>query len=351
MVAHALFDRLVGLLGKRSDAPEVVAFHEEQRLGAPPIAWRGDLSYEARHPDAGYRVSYQSELRRDGMYPLRKEEGLPVTFVASALLRPEFEGEFGDGLSTALKRKAAKKRAVAKWKTPIFRGYVVERWSDHEVVFVYDRDDKSLREVRVRLRELAEDSEEFQAMQRAEEDRKRAAPRRAVVATAGPAEAQPFGAALAALAEYQDEHGFGDVDFELYERYEIGGPTAWTGNAEAEREFWVFGGDGSGGLAASWLVHEGQPVEAQPVVFLGSEGEVGAVAKDLCDFLHLLAAGIGPYEAVAYGLGEAEAPLPGVARLADARLQVRAGRTARDVAAAASAYDDIALRVADLNQH
>ncbi|MGW6057436.1 hypothetical protein [Streptomyces sp. NPDC055189] len=35
----------------------------------------------------------------------------------------------------------------------------------------------------------------------------------------------------------------------------------------------------------------------QPVVFLGSEGETGVIARDLDDFLWLLAGGLGPREA------------------------------------------------------
>src|SRR3954451_17912237 len=36
----------------------------------------------------------------------------------------------------------------------------------------------------------------------------------------------------------------------------------------------------------------------QPIVFFGSEGEVGVVARDFYDYLWLLAAGVGPCEAV-----------------------------------------------------
>jgi hypothetical protein len=48
------------------------------------------------------------------------------------------------------------------------------------------------------------------------------------------------------------------------------------------------------------MVRPGKPVTEQPVVFFGSEGELGVVAADFNDYLWLLAGGVGPYEAVAY---------------------------------------------------
>lgn len=73
---------------------------------------------------------------------------------------------------------------------------------------------------------------------------------------------------------------------------------AWTGNGELDGDaFRVFGQDGTGGYAALWLIRPDRPLADQPVVFLGSEGETGVVARDLGDFLWLLADGFGPWEA------------------------------------------------------
>ncbi|RKE16967.1 SMI1/KNR4 family protein [Streptomyces sp. TLI_171] len=73
---------------------------------------------------------------------------------------------------------------------------------------------------------------------------------------------------------------------------------AWTGNAAVTgSQFRVFAQDGTGGYAAFWLVRDGRELADQPVVFLGSEGETGVVARDLADFLWLLAGGLGPGEA------------------------------------------------------
>ena len=94
---------------------------------------------------------------------------------------------------------------------------------------------------------------------------------------------------------------------------------AWTGNKEVDGgEFRIFGQDGSGGYAAFWLVLPGRPVLEQPVVFMGSEGECGVVAKDFADYLWLLAGGFGPLEAVAYPEA-ARAPLPEFERFAAER--------------------------------
>jgi hypothetical protein len=114
----------------------------------------------------------------------------------------------------------------------------------------------------------------------------------------------------AALREAQED-GFdyrdGDgVDFEPYAEFLSPAETAdwwrsWTGNPSVDgREFRVFGQDGTGGLGAFWLVRDGEPVERQPVVFLGSEGETGVVAQNLDSYLWLLADGFGPLEAAMY---------------------------------------------------
>ena len=112
--------------------------------------------------------------------------------------------------------------------------------------------------------------------------------------------------ALAEVNRQEFDYGSGEgVDFEPYSEFRSFEETqdwfrAWTGNPDVSgREFRVFGQDGTGGYAALWLARpEGELLE-QPVVFLGSEGELGVVSADFTDFLHLLASGIGPCEAIA----------------------------------------------------
>lgn len=100
------------------------------------------------------------------------------------------------------------------------------------------------------------------------------------------------------------------IDYEPYEPYE-GFRTperttdwlrAWTNNADVEGDaFRVFGQNGGGGYVAFRRVREGVALREQPVVFLGSEGELGVVARDLPAFLWLLAGGFGPFEAAVFG--------------------------------------------------
>ena len=109
-------------------------------------------------------------------------------------------------------------------------------------------------------------------------------------------------AALAVPFDYNDGEG---VDFEPFPAFLTAEDTtdwfrAWTGNQELTGDaFRVFGQDGTGGYTAFWLIRPDRPLTDQPVVFLGSEGETGVVARSLGDFLWLLAGGFGPWEASA----------------------------------------------------
>jgi hypothetical protein len=104
-------------------------------------------------------------------------------------------------------------------------------------------------------------------------------------------------------------------DFEPFEEFDSAEETtdwwqAWTGNKDAgEPPFRFFGKDGSGGLATIWLRDSNTPIEAQPVVFLGSEGELAVLARNLNDYLWLLANGVGPLEPVD-GLARETQPIP-----------------------------------------
>lgn len=110
----------------------------------------------------------------------------------------------------------------------------------------------------------------------------------------------PLAAALATPFDYNNGEG---IDFEPFLAFLSAEDTtewlrAWTGNAELSGDsFRVFGQDGTGGYATFWLVRPSCPLVDQPVVFLGSEGETGVVARDLGAFLWLLAGGFGPREA------------------------------------------------------
>ena len=123
-------------------------------------------------------------------------------------------------------------------------------------------------------------------------------------------------------------------------------------SSDAEHELRVFAQDGTGGLVAFWMVVADQPLEAQPIVFLGSEGTVGPVARDLPDFFALLASGLGPYEVVENGVTEADARLLSVEKLGDKHFGKRKKRSPSDIVAEASAaYGDIEDRIKALNKH
>lgn len=111
--------------------------------------------------------------------------------------------------------------------------------------------------------------------------------------------------------DYEDGEG---IDFEPYQEFQSAEDNAawiqaWTGNKELTgKEYRVFGQDGSGGYAAFWLKRPGADLLSQPIVFFGSEGELGVAACDFNDYLWLLASGLGPYEAVVYGVDDDVTP-------------------------------------------
>ncbi len=105
--------------------------------------------------------------------------------------------------------------------------------------------------------------------------------------------------------EDDEENEDDAIDLEAYSEFDSATRTrswiaAWTGDrTQTGAEFRIFGQDGTGGRVAIWNIRPDADLLAQPIVFLGSEGERGVVAADLADYLWLLAGGFGPYEAVA----------------------------------------------------
>ena len=119
---------------------------------------------------------------------------------------------------------------------------------------------------------------------------------------------------LASLHQIEFDYADGEgIDFEPYPKILDSQSTrdwfrAWTGNdIVTGEEFRVFGLDGTGGYAAFWLVRSNEAILEQPVIFLGSEGERGVVSRSFDEYLWLLAAGIGPMEAVEYGAAPTDA--------------------------------------------
>ncbi|RDI24551.1 SMI1/KNR4 family protein [Lentzea flaviverrucosa] len=167
-----------------------------------------------------------------------------------------------------------------------------------------------------------------------------------------------FPAALAALSaidfpweydEKADEPSPGNIDYEPYQEFDSAEETtgwirSWTGNEELDGDaFRPFGQDGTGGLAVLWLVREG-PLTAQPVVFFGSEGEVGPVATSLGEFLWLLAGGVGPQEAVEFG-SDSGVPNEELRAVAEKYSGVGPRTPAEVLAAARAEFPDFAEKV------
>jgi len=114
-----------------------------------------------------------------------------------------------------------------------------------------------------------------------------------------------FPALLSELHQLEFDYADGEgMDFEPYDKFQSPEENAdwiraWTGNDKLTgEEYRVFGQDGSGGLAAFWMVRHGKAILDQPIVFFDSEGDLGVVAKNFQDYLWLLAGGLGPYEAM-----------------------------------------------------
>src|SRR5882724_3262967 len=78
-----------------------------------------------------------------------------------------------------------------------------------------------------------------------------------------------------------DYAGGRGMDFEPYTEFLSEDETcnwirAWTANACLEgTEYRIFGQDGTGGYAAFWCIRPDMSVLDQPIVFFGSEGELG----------------------------------------------------------------------------
>ncbi|QKG19971.1 hypothetical protein [Actinomadura verrucosospora] len=352
MIGSPPFELLDGLLGRRTDDPGLIELHRDYPLKPlPAFTDRGDISPtgSAAH---GFELTYQATARVPGCYPsIRvRGRGALLGYLTKVWIREDYPLPMGDGLSTALPEPEARARALHS---------SVQEYGN--IVHVLRRDERSTLEARYHddgrfiwfLLTLNERDEDDPELLKSADAVLAAAPAREYPSWPEPGADEPFPAALRALHDHQAAHGFGEIDFEMRDHFAFGGPHAWTGNPAAEREFRVFGHDGSGGLAAFWLVHEGRPVEEQPVVFLESEGAMGPVAPNLCDLLHLLAGGIGPYEAITFGASYWDAdPQPEIARIAEDHFGPRRARTPQEIIDDADGeYSDLMDRVDALSTH
>ncbi|MEV5572208.1 hypothetical protein AB0L06_19355 [Spirillospora sp. NPDC052269] len=339
------FAMLESLLGCRTDDPRLIELHRTYGLGAPPTFRDRDDVGAPGVDECGWSLVYKASARIPGRHPSPRVggRGEVLGHLTKINVVDGYTPPLREGITTALPEPEARARAL--------ESRVAEYGN---VVHVLERDERITLEARYHadgrfiwfslwLHELDADDP---VLLRSAEQVRAVLPVRTIPDWPEPDADEPLPQALQALCVYQDAPGFGDIDFEMLEAFGSGWVKAWTENADSEREFRVFAINGTGSLVAFWLVHEDRPVEQQPVVLLGDEGDVGAVATDLCDLLYLLAAGIGPFEAVMYGLDEDAEPQPGIARIAEAHFGVRGGRTAEAILADAVAeYSDIQDRL------
>jgi hypothetical protein len=95
---------------------------------------------------------------------------------------------------------------------------------------------------------------------------------------------------FAGLADIGAEHS----EFELRDPDESDSDIkAWLGAVPKDgTRFIVFAQDGTGSLFCLWLRPGHKDVETAPVVYLGSEGELGVLGKDPAAFLEFVASGM-----------------------------------------------------------
>ncbi|WP_285104005.1 HAD domain-containing protein [Promicromonospora sp. MEB111] len=109
----------------------------------------------------------------------------------------------------------------------------------------------------------------------------------------------PLRAIMDACHDYDDGRG---VAFEPYPGLEPVAETGWwfrhwTGSPEVTgQEFRPFGQDGGGGYVCSWTIRPGADLADQPVIYLGSDGDVAVLAADAWDALWFFAHGYGPHD-------------------------------------------------------
>ncbi|MEV3926854.1 hypothetical protein [Actinomadura coerulea] len=351
MITPPPFALLEDLLGSRTDDPRLADLHRAHGLRPPPTFPDRDGWDGMGVTEQGWEMAYKATVRVPGRYPSPRVHGVgPVIgYVTKVYITESYPAPVRDGLTVTLPEPEARARALDS---------MIAEYGN--VVHVLHRDEQGTFEVRyhedgrfiwylLTLNERAENDPEL--LRAATPDA------REIPLWPSPDPDEPFPTALRALKAHQDASGLDGLDFEAFDRFEPEAIAAWTGKDNADREFRVFGTDGSGGRVAFWRVHEELPLEQQPVVLFGSEGYVGPVAKDLCDLLYLLAAGVGPFDAaMAYtsdeDIDDQVADLrPELARIAETHLQRREGRTPKAIVEdAENEYADVRDRVESLTR-
>jgi|JI10StandDraft_1071094.scaffolds.fasta_scaffold08350_11 hypothetical protein len=86
---------------------------------------------------------------------------------------------------------------------------------------------------------------------------------------------------------------------------------SWVGKTiTSPLPFRPFGQDATGSLYCFWESQPDTPLTAQPIIYFGSEGDIGVVGRDLPDFLALLSRGVEPYDVFGRARIWREQPVP-----------------------------------------
>ena len=352
------------LIGRRADDPEVRAFHDEEGLAPPPAAFPALFADETvTNKKRGYQLFYRGHLRRAETWPPRLDQGRLVPYLAHVDLRKGSDAALAPGLPAELDEAAARAMAVLRRETILLGVYRLLERGERKLEGGFSKSTGRLSFLRLSIDELEVGDPRLQPLSR---DQQTALEREARVSAAGwdptppelrcvrsfpersgPAAVEPLPPILAELRALTDDGQVGDLDFRLYDQRRLGELTGWTNNPESETEFFAFGCDGRGSVFALWLVHDA-PLEHQPVVFLGSEGDgdVHPISSDVPGLLELIAAGIDPASRT-----EAQ-PVPGAREIVQRHFPGRPPRTGDQILEEAHEFRDIDHRMmVQLNRH
>jgi hypothetical protein len=318
MTGSDLFERLFGLLGRPSDDPAILALHAEEGIGPPPIIYLRQDAVEVPVEGQGYGLTYRAFVRAEASWPPRLAETGFVGYLHSIYLGPRFARHLPAPLSPDMDESQAKEQAVARAEEPYHTSYHLIEREGRVLEASYWRPEGGLMFMRLTLLEWNEADPRVKALSSElkkaasaayrQQKREREAFVRVVPRWEGKPEPEPLPAPIAELHQALQAHrekwpnstpadDF-DINYRAYDARTVGDIGAWThGEADAEAEFWIFASNFEGSVIGFWLVHD-RPLAEQPVVYIGSEGsgDISATAKNLPDFLALMAAGVGPTE-------------------------------------------------------
>jgi hypothetical protein len=114
MTIPSLFERLLGLLGKASLDPAILALHAEEGVEPPPFISSPDAAFEVPVASKGYGLTYRAGVRTDACWPPRLAEKGFVGFLHSIYLGPQFARYLPAPFSVDMDERQVGEHAVAR---------------------------------------------------------------------------------------------------------------------------------------------------------------------------------------------------------------------------------------------